>query len=311
MSHLQQFSSLPVRGAWIEIKRTRPGKRRWRSLPVRGAWIEIFLHKYHNNHKASLPVRGAWIEIHVMILLRLCAIVAPCEGSVDWNSGTKSHIISVTSRSLWGERGLKSVKSLFWHKPGKSLPVRGAWIETGIPATLVKMLTTSLPVRGAWIEIYAWHRATGEWRVAPCEGSVDWNERMCYRDDIERMSLPVRGAWIEMSTCTSKFPSHARRSLWGERGLKFDRIYTKKKHLCVAPCEGSVDWNWKKQPRSPIFWVAPCEGSVDWSSQMADVVARSGSLAARKVWIGRLISAWRQAWEWSYSQRGECGLKYR
>ena len=30
-------------------------------------------------------------------------------------------------------------------------------------------------------------------------------------------------------------------------------------------------------------------------SQMADVVARSGSLAARKVWIGRLISAWRQA----------------
>ena len=53
------------------------------SLPVRGAWIEIFLHKYHNNHKASLPVRGAWIEIHVMILLRLCAIVAPCEGSVD------------------------------------------------------------------------------------------------------------------------------------------------------------------------------------------------------------------------------------
>ena len=35
------------------------------SLPVRGAWIEIFLHKYHNNHKASLPVRGAWIEILV------------------------------------------------------------------------------------------------------------------------------------------------------------------------------------------------------------------------------------------------------
>ena len=74
------FSSLPVRGAWIEIRRIIWS--RWEKS-VRGAWIEIFLHKYHNNHKASLPVRGAWIEIHVMILLRLCAIVAPCEGSVD------------------------------------------------------------------------------------------------------------------------------------------------------------------------------------------------------------------------------------
>ena len=77
------MTSLPVRGAWIEICTSSPCKVGFSSLPVRGAWIEIFLHKYHNNHKASLPVRGAWIEIHVMILLRLCAIVAPCEGSVD------------------------------------------------------------------------------------------------------------------------------------------------------------------------------------------------------------------------------------
>ena len=35
-------ASLPVRGAWIEIPRSRiaPGKTR-SSLPVRGAWIEI------------------------------------------------------------------------------------------------------------------------------------------------------------------------------------------------------------------------------------------------------------------------------
>ena len=77
------MTSLPVRGAWIEICTSSPCKVGFSSLPVRGAWIEIFLHKYHNNHKASLPVRGAWIEIHVMILLRLCANVAPCEGSVD------------------------------------------------------------------------------------------------------------------------------------------------------------------------------------------------------------------------------------
>ena len=77
------MTSLPVRGAWIEICTSSPCKVGFSSLPVRGAWIEIFWHQYHNNHKASLPVRGAWIEIHVMILLRLCAIVAPCEGSVD------------------------------------------------------------------------------------------------------------------------------------------------------------------------------------------------------------------------------------
>ena len=37
MAHL----SLPVRGAWIEIKVRYPWTELSQSLPVRGAWIEI------------------------------------------------------------------------------------------------------------------------------------------------------------------------------------------------------------------------------------------------------------------------------
>ena len=33
------------------------------SLPVRGAWIEIRLHRLCAIGDVSLPVRGAWIEI--------------------------------------------------------------------------------------------------------------------------------------------------------------------------------------------------------------------------------------------------------
>ena len=39
---LTKIKSLPVRGAWIEIKSDNPGLRcPQRSLPVRGAWIEM------------------------------------------------------------------------------------------------------------------------------------------------------------------------------------------------------------------------------------------------------------------------------
>ena len=57
-------SSLPVRGAWIEMPRCAsicPAPAP--SLPVRGAWIEIFPAGSAQRRKPSLPVRGAWIEI--------------------------------------------------------------------------------------------------------------------------------------------------------------------------------------------------------------------------------------------------------
>ena len=79
-------SSLPVRGAWIEILLTIPpsatylcrspcGERGLKSmadakammdavsLPVRGAWIEISSFPFLNSLHQSLPVRGAWIEM--------------------------------------------------------------------------------------------------------------------------------------------------------------------------------------------------------------------------------------------------------
>ena len=53
-----------MRGAWIEM--TTPADdsaSETTSLPVRGAWIEIFLSLVSVVLHVSLPVRGAWIEI--------------------------------------------------------------------------------------------------------------------------------------------------------------------------------------------------------------------------------------------------------
>ena len=53
------------------------------SLPVRGAWIEIAMETQEFQTMASLPVRGAWIEMTSFILLMLRWMVAPRAGSVD------------------------------------------------------------------------------------------------------------------------------------------------------------------------------------------------------------------------------------
>ena len=80
------MSSLPVRGAWIEIIVPLFATRhRSTSLPVRGAWIEI-VHIAATAHDGwqSLPVRGAWIEIDVLRINRsVDSHVAPRAGSVD------------------------------------------------------------------------------------------------------------------------------------------------------------------------------------------------------------------------------------
>ena len=61
---MDELPSLPVRGAWIEIRTLRPSRYRILSLPVRGAWIEIQrIHQRRKLFAQSLPVRGAWIEI--------------------------------------------------------------------------------------------------------------------------------------------------------------------------------------------------------------------------------------------------------
>ena len=54
------------------------------SLPVRGAWIEIRKSACATPCCArSLPVRGAWIEIASDLLDKFMGLVAPRAGSVD------------------------------------------------------------------------------------------------------------------------------------------------------------------------------------------------------------------------------------
>ena len=143
--------SLPVRGAWIEIRWWFQMVLPSRSLPVRGAWIEMSSSHSGSSSQSgrspcgerglkcgraaapsrcppSLPVRGAWIEINQ-------AGYAPRKHS---------------RRSPCGERGLKFS------------PVAADAGHAG-----------SLPVRGAWIEIKTARRRVHRLHVAPRAGSVD------------------------------------------------------------------------------------------------------------------------------------------
>ena len=100
-------TSLPVRGAWIEMMDTasdtphgfvapRAGSVDLNttgtlnvagsntSLPVRGAWIEIYLGICQwVSFTLSLPVRGAWIEMRSEEAAHIADSVAPRAGSVD------------------------------------------------------------------------------------------------------------------------------------------------------------------------------------------------------------------------------------
>ena len=60
---LKESTSLPVRGAWIEMMPNVCDFTFALSLPVRGAWIEMDWSGFTRSREMSLPVRGAWIEI--------------------------------------------------------------------------------------------------------------------------------------------------------------------------------------------------------------------------------------------------------
>ena len=101
-------TSLPVRGAWIEMDTAHASTRTvLPSLPVRGAWIEISATSGAFSVVTSLPVRGAWIE---MCRARQCPAQlrrrSPCG-----ERGLKYYYIIPLSfefgRSPCGERGLK------------------------------------------------------------------------------------------------------------------------------------------------------------------------------------------------------------
>ena len=129
--HRDPHPSLPVRGAWVEIKSSKRGQNDGRSLPVRGAWVEI--------GKASLQWTGYNRR-------------SPCG-----ERGLKFIVWEVKPmanrrRSPCGERGLKYRFTHHVIRRTQSLPVRGAWVE--IEAHQWQSgRWRSLPVRGAWVEI--------------------------------------------------------------------------------------------------------------------------------------------------------------
>ena len=77
-------SSLPVRGAWVEMPCVPciVAGLIW-SLPVRGAWVEMGAFRVPAAPRVmSLPVRGAWVEILLCVCDKCQNIVAPRAGSV-------------------------------------------------------------------------------------------------------------------------------------------------------------------------------------------------------------------------------------
>ena len=116
------------RGLKSKSSRATPAERR--SLPVRGAWIEIRRSCRIRVFSSSLPVRGAWIEITPHGKMRgMNASRSPCgERGLKYQVVNFS-VVAYVGRSPCGERGLKLPCVPAARQSSGSLPVRGAWIE--------------------------------------------------------------------------------------------------------------------------------------------------------------------------------------
>ncbi len=122
----------------------------------------------------------------------------------------------------------------------RSLPSRGAWIETRVNRpTLSDVL--SLPSRGAWIEtIRAIRLGWGSTWSLPSRGAWIETPRQRKIRTSRSLSLPSRGAWIEtLPVGLSKINSHGR-SPHGGRGLKQEAAVMMVASV-VAPLTGGVD----------------------------------------------------------------------
>ena len=145
----------------------------------------------------SLPARGAWIETHGMGGCERRAAGRSPRGERGLKPSRSNRATCSARRSPRGERGLKQQHRVCDGVFVKSLPARGAWIETvsagtgrrsrarrsprgerGLkherPGSLSGSFV-SLPARGAWIETTS---HAGAWTASS-------------------RSLPARGAWIE------------------------------------------------------------------------------------------------------------------
>ena len=77
-------TSLPARGAWIEIGRFRGTLRTSESRSPQGErGLKFGYISPYSGVSTSLPARGAWIEIDWLTFKALKYLVAPRKGSVD------------------------------------------------------------------------------------------------------------------------------------------------------------------------------------------------------------------------------------
>ena len=150
-------------------------------------------------------------------------------------------MVLLPCRSLYWERGLKLPIYKQWQFESESLPVLGAWIEI---TTLLEYSIIDL--------------------VAPCIGSVDWNNCDCIAvvHDFSRSLYWERG--LKLSNAYVNMEAVGR-SLYWERGLKSTPWYHWLKDYLSLPVLGA----WIEMPNYCRCYinqkVAPCIGSVDWN----------------------------------------------
>ena len=191
-----RFSSLPVRGAWIEISQRVHQAVRQPSLPVRGAWIEInspavtltestrrspcgerglklLCGAVGGNRHKSLPVRGAWIEIFRACWAARTTPSLPVRGAWIEIFSPASRASPRPGRSPCGERGLKFLRNLQIRGILASLPVRGAWIEIRCRFSARYWRSRRSPCGERGLKYFLRVCAYRHVSVAPRAGSVD------------------------------------------------------------------------------------------------------------------------------------------
>ena len=142
--------SLPVRGAWVEIR----------------SWLKISSCGVCRSPCGERGLKSSLIETLVSAICR-----SPCgERGLKYQIALLMRVCA--GRSPCGERGLKLRPSSQNGSQQRSLPVRGAWVEITARDANLPCVLASLPVRGAWVEIAWQHSVQIIADVAPRAGSV-------------------------------------------------------------------------------------------------------------------------------------------
>ena len=188
-------TSLPSRGAWIEMHRMPPHRR---GMPCRSPHGERGL-KSPSYPNTPRPDRRSPHGERGLKYQRAMSRFELESRSPHGERGLKYHFRrgwrQFYRRSPHGERGLKFFRGKCSVKEVWSLPSRGAWIEIELLSQASTATSSrsphgerglkyllgyprfqralSLPSRGAWIEISRLANCTHQLSVAPLTGSVD------------------------------------------------------------------------------------------------------------------------------------------